>query len=176
MFVYSFLEKNLACAFLFDTVRLSIFEVSRFLVENFENILLMNRSFCSMFNTCMFHRNVSLYSGSPCGFINFLEKFLPCAIISSCAFINFWRISCPVRLFHTVRLLGSQEYFAFIFFETEILFIFHYECQNVCYSHYWLYMDTAWIDLEFLSIYWLSTYFHGLQGNQDVKLWSHNAY
>ena len=47
---------------------------------------------------------------SACSFINFFENVLPCAIISSCAFIIFWRISCPVRLFHTVRLLGSQEY------------------------------------------------------------------
>ena len=56
--------------------------------------------------------------------MNFLENFLLCAIISSCVFINFWGISCPLGLFHTVRVLGSQEYIAFIFFETEILFIF----------------------------------------------------
>ena len=31
-----------------------------------------------------------------------------CAIISSCAFINFWRISSPVRLFHHVRLFESR--------------------------------------------------------------------
>ena len=43
-------------------------------------------------------------------FINFLENFLPCAIISSHMYINFWRISCPVRLFHTLHLLGNQEY------------------------------------------------------------------
>ena len=30
MFLYSFLVKNLACVFLFDAVRLLIFEVSRF--------------------------------------------------------------------------------------------------------------------------------------------------
>ena len=46
-----------------------------------------------------------------CHPIMFSKQFQnrPCAIISSCAFIIFWRISCPVLSFHTVRLLGSQE-------------------------------------------------------------------
>lgn len=35
MCVYSFLEKNLACAFLFDTVRLLIFEDEGFFFQYF---------------------------------------------------------------------------------------------------------------------------------------------
>ena len=43
-------------------------------------------------------------------FIRFLENSFPCAIISSCAIIDFWRFSYPVRLFHAVRLFDTQEY------------------------------------------------------------------
>ena len=44
---------------------------------------------------------------------------LPCAVITSCAFIYFWEFSCPVRLFHTMRLLDNVEYvntFCFLIF------------------------------------------------------------
>ena len=35
--------------------------------------------------------------------------------------INFWRISCPVRLFHTVRLLGTQEYTCIVLWPANVL-------------------------------------------------------
>ena len=40
--------------------------------------------------------------------LTFWRIVLPCAIISSYAFINFWRISSPVR-FHALRLFDKSR-------------------------------------------------------------------
>ena len=53
-----------------------------------------------------------------CGFIYFQEKSCPVHLLAlywtvlwqPCVFINFGKIPCPVRLFHTVGLLDTPEY------------------------------------------------------------------
>ena len=93
MFVYSFLEKNLACAILFETVRLLFFEVPRL---SFFDI--PKKQNCFIIINCSPHSFTNFsddWWGSHSVLSTFRSFFLTCAIISSCAFINFWRISGP---------------------------------------------------------------------------------
>ena len=94
MFVYSFLEKNLACAILFDTVRLLFFEVPRlsfFDIPKKQNCCpiafqLFVIISCSPYS---FTNSSDDWWGSHSVLLTFWSFFLTCAIISSCAFIIF---------------------------------------------------------------------------------------
>ena len=92
MFVYYFLENNLAWAFLFDNVRLLNFEGSRFFFQYF---LKNNQNCCPM-----------LFGPKQvCNTLHFISK---CLITNSyCNFLQ--RIFGPVPLFHYVRLLIFEE-------------------------------------------------------------------
>ena len=95
MFVYSFLEKNLACAFLFDTVRLLILKGQRF----FFNISYKKSKLVSI-NVTWPKIGIQYLSSS--SFVkNSMQKNLHFILNS----LDFWRILSPVRLFHHVRLL-----------------------------------------------------------------------
>ena len=95
MFVYSFLEKNLACGLLFDTVRLLILKGQRF----FFNISLKKSKLLSI-NVTWPKIGIQYLSSS--SFVkNSMQKNLRFILNS----LDFWRILSPVRLFHHVRLL-----------------------------------------------------------------------
>ena len=52
-----------------------------------------------------------------CRVTNFSEQAnLEYLIITLCAFIYFWKITCPVRLFNTVWLLENPEHWADIYY------------------------------------------------------------
>ena len=96
MFVYSFLEKNLACAILFDTVRLLFFEVPRL---SFFDI--PKKQNCCLIAFQLF----VIISCSPHSFTNFSDDWWG----SHSVLLTFWSLFWPVRLFHHVRLLIFGE-------------------------------------------------------------------
>ena len=128
MFVYSFLEKNLACAILFDTVRLLFFEVPRL---SFFDI--PKKQNCCIIAFQLFV-TISL---SPHSFTNFSDDW--CG--SHSVLLTFRSFFWPVRLFHHVRLL--------IFGESLALIISY--CSFIRYSrvpkgNYGIFSFEFWID------------------------------
>ena len=61
--------------------------------------IMFSKQFQNKLNSLDFDWSIIILS---CAFMSFLEIFLSCAMISSCALINFLRISCPVLLIHAV--------------------------------------------------------------------------
>ena len=96
MFVYSFLEKNLACGLLFDTVRLLILKGQRFFFSIF-----LKKKFKLPSNNVTWPKIGIQYLSSSSFVKNSMQKNLRFILNS----LDFWRILSPVRLFHHVRLL-----------------------------------------------------------------------
>ena len=113
-----FLEKISPCAVLFDTVRLFfLFEILK-PVRNYIHNFLKNIRLLGKFRYFKVLLGTSLTSISTLCTYLAIATLKACALISYCALIYFEEKICPVRLFHTVRLLDTLEYAAASFCAT----------------------------------------------------------
>ena len=137
MYVYSFSEKVFHVHF-FYTLRLLIFEVSRLffnisLKKNKNHPIMFLKHFQNRLNSLHLKKNCSLKYDyfivheffeeffALCDYSERTIQFSTLWIISLFVFINFWRISCPVWLFHILHLLGTQEYTCIVLWPANVL-------------------------------------------------------